>query len=173
VFVAIVVLIRLGESDGVVRPTVPSPLRVLTWVTVGVLGALCVAGTLVTAAGPHAGDASTPRLDVPVRALAQLHADLMFAYLGLIVALTVGFLAVKAPRPLLVRAWWLVGITVAQGGIGLVQYATGVPELLVLCHVFGAVCLVSVSATVAMATRVREVAPSDASAAVETPPATG
>ena len=173
VFVAIVVLIRLGESDGVVRPTVPSPLRVLTWVTVGVLGALCVAGTLVTAAGPHAGDASTPRLDVPVRALAQLHADLMFAYLGLIVALTVGFLAVKAPRALLVRAWWLVGITVAQGAIGLVQYATGVPELLVLCHVFGAVCLVSVSATVAMATRVRDIAPSDAAAAVEAAPGIG
>lgn len=156
VFAAIVVLLRLGEGDGPVRPTVPGPLRVLTWATVAVLGAVCVAGTLVTAAGPHAGDASTPRLDVPVRALAQLHADLMFVYLGLMIALTVGFLAVRAPRQLLVRAWWLVGITMAQGMIGLVQYATGVPEVLVLCHVFGAVCLVSASATVAMATRVRE-----------------
>jgi cytochrome c oxidase assembly protein subunit 15 len=159
VFVAIVVLIRLGESDGPVTATVPTPLRVLTWVTVGVLGAVCVVGTLVTAAGPHAGDASTPRLDVPVRGLAQLHADLMFAYLGLMVALTIGFLAVRAPRSLLVRAWWLVGITVGQGAIGLIQYATGVPEVLVLFHVLGAVCLVSASALVAMGTRERPPAP--------------
>lgn len=156
VFAAVVVLIRLGENDQPARGTVPPPLRVLTWVTVVVLGALCVAGTLVTAAGPHAGDEKTPRLDIPVRSLAQLHADLMFAYLGLMVALTVGFLAVRAPRRLLARSWWLVGITVAQGAIGLVQYATGVPEVLVLFHVLGAVCLVASSATVAMATRVRE-----------------
>jgi cytochrome c oxidase assembly protein subunit 15 len=159
VFAAVAVLIRLGETDGPVRSAVPVPLRVLTWATVAVLGALCVAGTLVTAAGPHAGDANTPRLDLPVRDLAQLHADLMFAYLGLMVALTVGFLAVRAPRSLLVRSWWLVGITVGQGAIGLVQYATGVPEVLVLCHVLGAVCLVASAATVVMATRVREPAP--------------
>jgi cytochrome c oxidase assembly protein subunit 15 len=159
VFAAVVVLVRLGEADGPVRSVVPVPLRMLTWVTVVVLGALCVAGTLVTAAGPHAGDEKTPRLDLPVRDLAQLHADLMFAYLGLMVALTVGFLAVRGPRALLVRSWWLVGITVAQGAIGLVQYATGVPEVLVLFHVLGAVCLVAAAATVAMATRVREPAP--------------
>lgn len=159
VFAAVVVLVRLGESDHPAHATVPGPLRVLTWVTVVVLGAVCVAGTLVTAAGPHAGDENTPRLDIPVRALAQLHADLMFAYLGLMIALTVGFLAVRAPRGLLVRSWWLVGITVGQGAIGLVQYATGVPEVLVLCHVFGAVCLVASSAMVAMGTRVRESVP--------------
>ena len=161
-FAAIAVVVALDESDAPPRPTVPAPLRVLTWVTVAVLGAVCVAGTLVTAAGPHAGDENTPRLDVPVRTLAQLHADLMFVYFGLMVALTVGFLAVHAPRRLLVRAWWLVGMTAAQGLIGLVQYATGVPEVLVLVHVFGAVCLVATSALVALATRTR---PSVATAA--------
>jgi len=164
-FCAIVLLVRLNEGDGPPQPTVPAPLRVLTWCTVGVLVLLCVAGTLVTAAGPHGGDSATPRLDLPVRALAQLHADLMFAYLGLLVAMTVGFLAVRAPRKLLRRSWLLVGVTAAQGLIGLVQYATGVPEALVVAHVFGATLLVGTAATVALATRERPVGVAPTSAA--------
>lgn len=154
-FVAIMVLVRLDETDDPPVPVVPRPLQLLTWATVGVLVALCVAGTLVTAAGPHGGDDATPRLDLPVRALAQLHADLMFAYLGLLIAMTVGYLAVRAPRRLMTRAYVLIGVTVGQGLIGLVQYATGVPEVLVVAHVLGATLLVAAAAAVAMATRTR------------------
>jgi cytochrome c oxidase assembly protein subunit 15 len=155
-YVSIVVLVRLDEGDGPAVPVVPKPLRILTWATVGVLVALCIAGTLVTAAGPHGGDEDTPRLEIPVRVLAQLHADLMFLYFGLLVAMTVGFLAVKAPRRLLVRAYVLIAVTAAQGLIGLVQYATGVPEALVVAHVLGATLLVAAAANVALATRTRE-----------------
>jgi cytochrome c oxidase assembly protein subunit 15 len=158
-FVSIVILVRLGESDGSAVPVVPKPLRMLTWATVGVLIALCIAGTLVTAAGPHGGDEDTPRLEIPVRLLAQLHADLMFLYFGLLVAMTVGFLAVKAPKRLLVRAAVLIGVTAAQGLIGLVQYATGVPEALVVAHVLGATLLVASAANVVLATRTREPVP--------------
>ncbi len=154
-FAAIAILVRLDETDDPPVPVVPRPLQVLTWVTVAVLGALCVAGTLVTAAGPHGGDDATPRLDLSVRALAQLHADLMFAYLGLLVAMTVGYLAVRAPRRLMTRAYVLIGVTVAQGLIGLVQYANGVPEVLVVAHVLGATLLTAAAAAVAMATRER------------------
>ncbi|GGL93957.1 heme A synthase [Nakamurella endophytica] len=155
-FFAIAVVVRLGEPDGPAVPVVPRPLRLLTMATVGVLALLCVAGTLVTAAGPHAGDDRTPRLDVPVRDVAQVHADLMFAYFGLLVATTVAFLAVRAPRRLLVRSWVLVGVTLAQGLIGLVQFATGVPEVLVVTHVLGAVVLVATAAAVLFATRTRD-----------------
>jgi cytochrome c oxidase assembly protein subunit 15 len=158
-FVSIVILVRLDEGDGPAVPVVPAPLRILTWATVGVLMALCVAGTLVTAAGPHGGDEDTPRLEIPVRVLAQLHADLMFLYLGLLVAMTVGFLAVKAPRRLLVRAYVLIAVTAGQGLIGLVQYATGVPEALVVAHVLGATLLVAAAANVVLATRTRESEP--------------
>jgi cytochrome c oxidase assembly protein subunit 15 len=154
-FVSIVVLVRLRETDDPPVAVVPRPLRVLTWATVGVLIALCVVGTLVTAAGPHGGDDATPRLDLPVPALAQLHADLMFAYLGLLIAMTVGYLAVRAPRRLLVRACVLIAITAAQGLIGLVQYATGVPEALVVAHVLGATLLTAAAANVVLATRTR------------------
>lgn len=154
-FVAIVVLVRVRETDAPSVPVVPRPLQILARATVGVLVLLCAAGTLVTAAGPHGGDSATPRLDIPVERLAQLHADLMFAYLGLLIAMTVGFLAVRAPRRLMRRAVILIAVTGAQGTIGLVQYFTGVPEALVVAHVLGAVLLVSAAATVALAVRVR------------------
>ena len=61
------------------------------------LGALLLAGTFVTAAGPHSGDADTPRLAAGVPAMAQLHADLLFGYLGLLVGLGFALRAVAAP----------------------------------------------------------------------------
>jgi heme a synthase len=156
-FIAVWVWERLGEGDAPPRPMVPRPLQLLAWATCGVLLTLCVVGTLVTAAGPHAGDSSTPRLDLPVRSLAQLHADLMFGYLGLVVALGVGFVAVKAAPRVRRRLWTLVAITAGQGLIGLVQYALGVPEVLVVLHVLGAVLLTGAAARMAFGTRTRPV----------------
>lgn len=154
-FCAVAVVIRLREGDGPVQPVVPRPLRVVSVLNVVVLAALSIAGTLVTAAGPHGGDADTPRLEIDVQTLAQTHADLMFLYFGLVIALLAGFYAVKAPRVLTRRTWLLLALTVAQGAIGLVQYWTGVPEVLVICHVAGATALVATASTVLMATRRR------------------
>lgn len=157
--VAVWVHQRLGEADAPVTPTVPRPLNLLAWATSGVLLLLCVAGTLVTAAGPHAGDATTPRLDVSVRGLAQVHADLMFTYLGLLVAFAVALIAVRAPLLLRRRMWILVAVTLAQGVLGVVQYQLGVPEALVVLHVTGAVLLVTAAVRMLFATRTRAVAP--------------
>jgi cytochrome c oxidase assembly protein subunit 15 len=155
VFFAAVVVARLGEPDGAVRPLVPGLLATLTWVTAAVLAAVTVSGTIVTAAGPHAGDADTPRLGWDLREAAQLHADLMFLYLGLIAALAVALVASKAPRVLKRRIGWLIGLTVAQGALGMTQYLLGVPEVMVVAHVALAVALVAVAAFTCMATRER------------------
>lgn len=155
VFFAAVVVVRLGESDAAPRPVAPRALAVLTWVTSGVLAAVTVSGTIVTATGPHAGDATTPRLGWDLREAAQLHADLMFLYLGLIAALAVALVATHAPRVLKVRIGWLVGLTVAQGALGMTQYFLGVPEAMVVAHVALAVALVAVAAFTCMATRER------------------
>lgn len=163
---ALATAVRIREPDVESRPVVPRPLRVLAQAALGVLTALCVAGTLVTGAGPHAGDVDTPRLELPVRTLAQVHADLLFVFLGLLVAMTVGFLAVKAPRELMRRAWVLVGVTAGQGLLGLVQYATGVPEVLVVTHVLGAVLVVLAAGWMVLGTRTRDSAsPAAATAA--------
>jgi heme a synthase len=127
--------------------TVPRPVRGLLAVTSVVLAALLVAGTLVTAAGPHAGDAATPRLDAfSVPDLAMAHAHVLFAFLGLLVGL--GFLlhTVEAPRPVVVRFRVLVLVTLAQGGLGGAQYALGVPEVLVALHVLGAMLTTAAAA---------------------------
>lgn len=155
VFAAVAVVIRLPEEDGPATLVVPRPLALLSWVTAGVLLIVCVTGTLVTAAGPHAGDINTPRLGIAVIDIAQVHADLMHLYFGLMIALTVGFFAVKAPKFLRHRALALLGVTAFQGIIGLVQYRLGVPEVLVLLHIFGAVCLTIAAAYVALGTRRR------------------
>jgi heme a synthase len=126
-----------GSSERVVA--VGRSVRGLLAVSATVLAALLVVGTLVTSAGPHAGDASTPRLETfSVSSLATAHAHLLFAFLGLLVGL--GFLlhAVRAPRPVLVRFRVLVLVTLAQGALGGIQYALGVPEVLVAFHVLGA-----------------------------------
>ena len=145
VWLAVQLVAAASERDGARRLVVPAAVRGLVATSTAVLAGLLVAGTLVTAAGPHAGDAATPRLDLPVSALAQLHADLLFAYLGMLVALGFTLRAVDAPRTLLRRFGVLVGIVVAQGALGGAQYALGVPEVLVSLHVLGA-ALVTVGA---------------------------
>ncbi len=123
----------------------PRAVRALAGTSTAVLGALLLAGTFVTAAGPHSGDADTPRLAAGVPAMAQLHADLLFGYLGLLVGLGFALRAVAAPAGLLRRYAVLVAAVLLQGVVGGVQYALGVPEALASLHVLGA-ALVTVAA---------------------------
>ena len=62
VWLAVLLYVKIGEpDDGVPTPRVPKPLRQLTILSAVTLGGAAVGGTLVTAAGPHAGDKSTDR----------------------------------------------------------------------------------------------------------------
>jgi cytochrome c oxidase assembly protein subunit 15 len=105
------------------------------------VGALAVAGavvlvlgTLVTAAGPHAGDPDTPRLALDIRTIARVHS----ASVWLTVALT-GAVLVRARREradLLARAaTLLLAAEVVQGAVGYTQYLTGIPAPLVSAHI--------------------------------------
>ncbi|MGH3984667.1 MAG: COX15/CtaA family protein, partial [Pseudonocardiaceae bacterium] len=138
VWLAVLLVAALAEGDAPPRWHLPGPLRGLLGVATAVLAALLIAGTLVTAAGPHAGDTATPRLAVGVPAMAQLHAALLVGFLGLLAGLGFALRAVGVPA----RTWRhytvLVGVVLAQGTLGVVQYLTGVPELLVSLHVLGA-----------------------------------
>jgi heme a synthase len=145
VWLAVQLVAAAGETGGTPTRTVPAAVRGLVGTSTAVLAALLVAGTFVTAAGPHAGDAGTPRLDLPLPALAQLHADLLFAYLGMLVALGFTLRAVDAPAVLRRRFRLLGAAVLVQGALGGTQYALGVPEALVSLHVLGA-ALVTVGA---------------------------
>ena len=101
-----------------------------------------VIGTIVTGTGPHAGDDSSVRFDFDIRTVAWLHADLVIAFLGLSLATLIAVrLGEREPaRSVLLRKiYLLLGISLSQGGIGYLQYFTGVPELLVIAHLIGAV----------------------------------
>jgi cytochrome c oxidase assembly protein subunit 15 len=96
-----------------------------------------VLGTLVTAAGPHGGDADAPRIALDIRILAIAHAHGVWMLLGTtIVTLLV---ARQAGVPALVRALAvLLAVSLAQGGVGYLQYWLGIPAELVSLHILGA-----------------------------------
>jgi len=151
VWLAVLLYVKVGERDEQVPiPVVPKPLRLLTALTAVVLAAQLVSGTLVTGAGPHAGDKSiaepVPRLQVEITTLVHLHSSLLVAYLSLLVALGFALLAVHAPRPVLIRLGVLVVLVFAQGLVGMVQFFTGVPAALVAVHVLGAAACTAATA---------------------------
>ncbi len=141
---AVVLHHRAGHEPGLRRPTVRPELRTLQRVLVGVVLAVLTLGTLVTATGPHAGDANTPRLPLDPRLTAQFHADGVFLLLGLVIALGFALRATDGPPRVRRAVTTLLGIALAQGVVGYVQYFTGLPEILVGVHLLGA-CLVWVA----------------------------
>lgn len=112
-------------------------------VAMGVLTAVVlVLGTIVTGAGPHAGDEETPRYDLDIRSVSWLHADAVLVLAGLALVLLVAVRLLDAPRRLQAWAGAVVAVCAAQACVGYVQYATGVPVGLVLVHLLGASLLV-------------------------------
>ena len=111
-------------------------VRWATMVLAVVGGVVLVLGTLVTGAGPHAGDPDTPRLAADIRMLALAHADAVWLFVGLTVALVAVTWNGPARVRTAVRA--LLGLQLFQGSIGYIQYATGIPEALVAVHILGA-----------------------------------
>jgi heme a synthase len=162
VWLSVLLYVKIGEpDDGVVHQRVAPPLRALTALIGANLAAVLVTGTLVTAAGPHAGDRSptrtVPRLKVEVATLVHMHASLLVAYLALLVGLGFGLLAVGASRATLLRLGVLVALVCAQAAVGTTQYFTGVPAALVALHVAGAAACTA--ATAALWASLRERAP--------------
>jgi cytochrome c oxidase assembly protein subunit 15 len=115
----------------------------LRWATTALAvaaAAVLVLGTLVTAAGPHAGDPGTVRLGLDIRLIAIAHADAVWLLVGLTVALVAVTWRHGPPRlRTAVRA--LLVIELLQGTLGYTQYALGVPAPLVAAHILGAAVL--------------------------------
>ena len=94
-----------------------------------------VLGTIVTGSGPHAGDAQAERLDFEIQTVSWIHADAVILLLGI----TFGFYVAQGTSTQTKMAIKIFAfIALAQGGIGYIQYFTGVPEILVAAHILGA-----------------------------------
>lgn len=125
----------------------PEPRPQLRWlaVAVGVVAVAVLAlGTVVTGSGPHSGDADSPsRFGFDPRTVSWLHADAVWLFVGLVVALVLALSLTRDSAVALRQAVILLGVTLAQGVIGYVQYATDLPVPLVSLHMLGASLLVA------------------------------
>jgi heme a synthase len=137
---ALLVWRALPKPSGVIAP-LNSRLAPLTLV-VGLVTTLV--GVVVTGAGPHAGDAATPRNGLDLEVWQHYHSYPGYLMLALI-TLQLG------SQYLATRSLWqdlgtriltiLFLVTLTQAAIGIIQSRLGVPEFLVAAHMLGAAAL--------------------------------
>jgi len=144
--VAVLFLRRIDHPDAL---WVRGPIPALAWTLLGSAWLVLYLGTIVTGAGPHAGDAETPRNGIDPLQISQLHADSVFLFVGLTLGLCFAVWARGAGSGARRAVLVLLGVEVGQSAIGFVQYFTDLPELLVGFHMLGA-ALISAAVTWAL-----------------------
>lgn len=108
----------------------------------GVLAAtVLVAGTVVTASGPHGGDETAERLPVFLPTATRVHSLAAWAFLAVLVIVVVSHRRERAPESVQRAGSVLLAACLVQGGIGYVQYWNGVPAGLVFLHVVGSMAV--------------------------------
>lgn len=155
VAIAVVLVRRAGEPDQAVRrPAVSHGTARLAWLLAVVTGVAILAGTVVTGAGPHAGDEDVERLGVDIGSAARVHGILVMIALGVAVGLAVLVARRPVDRSVLtgpISSWIFVGLL--QAAVGYIQYFNDVPALLVGLHVAGATVLWAMTVHLVLATR--------------------
>jgi len=150
---------RAAEGDDPPRLLTLPLLRRLAVATLGVVAVVLYLGTVVTGSGPHAGDRAARRTGLDPETVSQIHADAVFLLVGLSVALTVALAATGARARVRRAAYVLIGVELAQGLVGYVQFFTGLPIVLVGAHMFGACLIVVAAVRVVLTMRDRGPAP--------------
>jgi cytochrome c oxidase assembly protein subunit 15 len=116
------------------------PIFVVGWVTV-------IVGVVVTGAGPHAGDAATPRNGFDLETWQHYHSWPAYLMTALVlVSLVFASRSVSSPRwsnPAVKSLGVLLIVSVLQGALGVVQANMGVPALLAGVHMLGASLIIS------------------------------
>lgn len=145
---AVVLTWRAGRPAGPRAPVVDRGDLWLSRIAVTLAAGLMLTGPIVTGTGPHAGDAASPRFGFSIPDVARIHSINMWLFLAVLVVLLVRL--VRTPGVdrlgdgrLVRRGTAVLVVVVAQGGIGYVQYATGIPAALVLAHIIGATAVLS------------------------------
>lgn len=124
-------------------PHTPPVVRALATASVVAVWLAVALGTLVTGSGPHSGDPETGRNGLNETVISQFHADVVFALLGVTVALVIATRVTATSRTLRKLAAWLLAMELLQGLVGFTQYFTGLPWVLVLIHMFFAAVLIA------------------------------
>ncbi|MFT4199119.1 COX15/CtaA family protein [Gordonia sp. (in: high G+C Gram-positive bacteria)] len=164
VWLAATLYVKVGQPDDGERvDAAPPAARHLAAASVVALAFALAAGVTVTGAGPHAGDRTNPkaidRLHASIPALTLVHGLLVLVFVALVVG-AAALIRAGVQDPVVVRRLRIVLLVVlAQSLIGLVQYLTNVPAVLVVLHVAGACSVVAETAILyqVMRPRVRAV----------------
>jgi cytochrome c oxidase assembly protein subunit 15 len=138
---AVVLHVHAAEGTEPPRWLVAPSVRRLTWLAVGLLAVVLFLGTLVTGSGPHSGDLESgevERLGYDISTITRVHSVAVWTLVAATLAAVVAAAVTRAPVG--VRRWGvaLLVAEMAQGGVGYLQYANGVPVELVALHVLGA-----------------------------------
>ncbi|MFV0309105.1 MAG: COX15/CtaA family protein, partial [Desertimonas sp.] len=155
---AVVLHHRAGEPDDAHRRRVTSPVATAsTWLLATLTGVVILLGTVVTGAGPHAGDEDVERLGIDIRTAARAHGIAVMVTLAIAVLLAVVATRRAEDRRLSgsLSSWIFVGLL--QAAVGYVQYFNDVPALLVGVHVGGATLLWALTVRLVLATSVATV----------------
>ena len=117
---------------------VPRQYRLLHGALVAASLVAIVTGTVVTATGPHAGGEDAVRFGFDLVTVARVHSVSVLTTVGTLVYF---MFSVRKSGEIELRESLnsLAFVAVTQGGIGYLQYFTGVPVVLVAAHIVGAV----------------------------------
>lgn len=124
-----------------------APLPTLGWIIVGLTAIVVVFGVLTTGAGPHSGSTISTRNGLDNVWITRAHAFPVW----LLVIATVTSLVLakrKAQSAMIAPLGVLLGVELAQGLIGYVQYFLGVPAVLVALHMVGLSATIAASVAV-------------------------
>jgi cytochrome c oxidase assembly protein subunit 15 len=111
-------------------------------------GCLMLTGPAVTGSGPHAGDGAAPRFGWAIVDVVRVHSVNMWIFLAVLVVLQVRLARTPGTSTagdgrILRRGQVLLAVVVAQGAVGYLQYAIGIPAWIVLLHIVGATSVVA------------------------------
>jgi cytochrome c oxidase assembly protein subunit 15 len=124
-----------GRVEYLVSPASRRAARAVYALTIWVL----MAGTLVTAAGPHGGDRDAKRLGWDIPDVARLHGTSVVVLVAATLVMGSMFWRERAPVRVIRATAVLIATMCVQAVIGYVQYFNEIPALLVGFHVAGAV----------------------------------
>lgn len=136
---AVVLHERAGHDGSPGLPLVPARVRLLGRLLVVAAAVVVFVGTIVTGTGPHGGDEEVERLPYDIGEVVRIHSVSAWIFLALAVWTLVELRRSGTPVQVDRRAKVLAAAIVVQGGIGYLQYFTGVPPWIVLLHVAGSV----------------------------------
>ncbi|WP_413656608.1 COX15/CtaA family protein [Nocardioides sp. Bht2] len=151
----LMIMICLAMLDHLRSPTrsaAPAAIR-LTAAAIMLVGwVVLYLGTVVTGAGPHAGDEEAKRNGIDPATISQIHAASVYLLVALTILLLV--LAIRSGnRWLTIVTAALLALELLQGVVGWSQYVLDLPVLLVALHMLGAGLLAAGFARIVLATR--------------------